>query len=207
MRDFWLTAEFRVTFAILTVMVVAQGCFAWRDGLLTVKQMLGRGIREGLPISMHGGMWGDLIWFSALVAAIVAIYGREWSWTSVGLAILVGLAGSFGMHELYKNIPWPETHVQGHSLTEAGWVHFLYMVVAFSVLLLYYVTAPYTAYMWLVSAGIIVHVAIGNHVLLGFARPFWYPGHPLQNTGTWATIGGVAALTLGCTAFRMLFFR
>lgn len=190
---------------VLTAMVVVQGCFAWRDNLLTLKQMLENKIYDGLPFLMHGGMWGDLIWFSTIIAAIVVVHGRSWSWVDVGLAGVIGLAASLGMHEGYKNIPWMEAHVQHHSLTEAGWVHVVYMAVGFAVLLLYYVRAPYATYMWAVSAAIIIHVIVGTHVPLALTRPFWYPGHPLQDMNTWAQIGGVAVLTLGVTTLR--YFR
>lgn len=194
----------RIFLAVLLTLEMAvalQGCFASRDVILTRRQMLSW-TRTGLPFLAHGGMWGDALLISPLVAAVVAYSGGQWSWKRVAVAVLVGLAASFAMHETYQRIPWPEAHVYSRHLTEAGWVHLVYMAAVIAALLLYYFDAQYTPLMWLVSAFLVLHIAVGNHVVLGLVRPAWYPGRPLQNVQTWVTIGGTAVLTLGVTALR-----
>lgn len=190
---FWL--------AIFESMVLLQIMFAWTDSFLTPTQML-RVTSQGLPFSGHGGMWGDFFFISALAAVIIATYGAEWSGMEIVLAGAIGFAVSYVMHETYKKGPYLEAHVQHGHLTAAGWVHLVYMAGALAVIGLYYVSAPYTPWMWLASALLILHTVAGTHVILGLMRPTWYPGRPLQNPQTWAAIGGTAALTLGCTAFR-----
>lgn len=191
---FWLTI------LVFLAAVALQGLFAYYDGFFWPSQML-RKVSRGLPFFAHGGMWGDVIIISPLVAIIVERYSPQWSFREIVLAILVGLIVSFAMHETYKAGTFPEAHVQYGHLTSAGWVHFGYMAAALAVLGLYYLDAEYTPYMWVVSALLIIHTAIGTHVVLGLAQPDWYSGRPLQSMGTWGAIGGTAVLTLGRTAW------
>lgn len=183
-------------------LIALQGWLAWGEGFLTPRQLqLMRGTK-GLPFLAHGGMWGDALIISPLVALIVAYYGTKWSPVEVTVAMLVGLVSSFAMHETYRKIPWPEAHVRHGYLTDAGWAHLVYMAAAFAVILLYFFHAPYTPWMWAVSALLIVHVTVGTHVVLGLLRPAWYPGRPLENAGTWSAVSGTAGLTLLVTALR-----
>lgn len=194
--------------AVLTIfeaVVLLQGWLAWCDDFLTPKQMRRGGIRSGLPFLAHGGMWGDLIFVSPLLAFIITTYGSEWSWIQIAAAVLFSLVVSFAMHETYKKGRFPEAHVQYGKLTKAGVVHFCYMAEAFLVLSLYYILVPYTPWMWVVSALLVLHTIVGTHVVLGLVRPMWYPGRPLQSSGTWGAVGGTAVLTLGCTAWRAFF--
>jgi hypothetical protein len=183
-------------------MVVLQGLTAWCDEFLTPAQMQRSGVREGLPFMAHGGMWGDIIFISPLVATIIAIYGPEWSPGSVATAVILGGIASGAMHETYKKGPFPEAHVQYGRLTTAGQIHRWYMALAFAALILYYTSVSYTPWMWLVSALLVLHTIAGTHVILGLLCPKWYPGRPLHNPQTWGVIGGTAALVFGCTALR-----
>lgn len=192
-----------VMFAILEAMVVLQGVFAYLDRSFWYGQMVRRwGSKKCLPISRHGGIWGDLIILSALAAFLMAESAAHWPSRSAAYAVLIGFAASWGMHQVYRKISWPEAHVRGGFLTGAGWVHFLYMASVISIFVLYYVSAPYSSTMLWASVIIVVHVAIGNHVLLGKKHP---EGPTLRSPGAWAAIGGTATLTFGCTAYRMYF--
>lgn len=190
---FWLV--------IFELMVLLQVLLAWRECFLTPAQML-RVTSQGLPFSGHGGMWGDFFLISVLCAVIIRTYGAEWARLDLSVAALVGLAVSYAMHESYKRGECLEAHVRYGRLTAVGWVHFVYMAAALAVIGLYYVLAPYTPLMWLVSGLLILHTVAGTHVLLGIVRPTWYPGRPLQNPQTWAAIAGVAVITLGSSAIR-----
>ncbi len=191
---FWLVL------AISVAGVMLQALFAYVDEFFWPSQML-RKVSRGLPFIAHGGMWGDVLIISPILAFIVERYSPGWSWGKIGTAILVGLIASFVMHETYKAGTIIEAHVQRGHLTDAGWMHLLYMAAAFAVLGLYFLDAEYTPYMWLVSVLLIIHTVVGNHVVLGLVQPDWYPGRPLTSMGTWGTIGGTAVLTLGRTAW------
>ena len=183
-------------------MVILQVLYAWCDEFLTPAQMRRGGIREGLPFMAHGGMWGDLIFISPLVAIIYATDGPEWSSVNVMTAMIGGGVASIVMHETYKRGELPEAHVQFGCLTTAGLIHRWYMAIALAVLGLYYIRAPYTPWTWSVSALLVLHTIAGTHVVLGLIQPRWYPGRPLHNPETWGVIGGTAILTFGCTALR-----
>ena len=189
-----------LTLLVFLGAVALQGLFAHYDDFFTPKQML-RHVPRGLPFVAHGGMWGDVLIISPLVAVIVEQYSSQWSFKGVVLAILAGLVVSVLMHEIYKAGLIPEAHVQYGHLTSAGWVHFGYMAAALAVLILYFLDTEYTPYMWVVSILLIFHTAIGNHVPLGLVQPDWYSGRPLTSMGTWGAIGGIAVLTLGRTAW------
>jgi small-conductance mechanosensitive channel len=170
--------------------------------MLTPGQMSSIGVEEGLPFLWHGGMLASFIIGSPLVAAIVAEYGSSWSVGDIFFASVFGVGISIVMHETYKKIPWPEAHVRDGHLTSAGQLLRLYMAIAIAVFLLYYIWAPYTPWMWLVSGSLVVFVAAGTHIILGIVKPTWYAGDPLHDLGTWLPIIGTAVLTFGITAYR-----
>ncbi|MBI2410162.1 hypothetical protein HYV30_03950 [Candidatus Kaiserbacteria bacterium] len=188
--------------AVFELTVVVQGTFAWLDGYFWPSQMP---TRHGLPFAAHGGMWGDLV-LSLLFAGMVtyAYMNGGWSLWAVVLAAALGYLGSHLMHETYKGSAILEAHVRHGKLTEVGWVHEAYMAAALAIILLYYFASPYTIWMWLVSAVLVVHVFVGNHMVLGMIAPKWYPGRPLASVQGWVAIGGTAVLTFGITALRAL---
>ncbi|MHB1770019.1 MAG: hypothetical protein ACYCPH_02990 [Minisyncoccota bacterium] len=190
---------------IAEAMILLQALFAHRDGFLTPRQMvLVAGVDEGLPFSAHGAMWGDAFLISPLVAAIVARWSAEWSEQAILMSVTIGIIASLVMHDGYKKSPFPEAHVRSGHLTATGRVHAVYMAAVIAVLLLYYFDTPYAPYMWTVSAVLIFHTVIGTHVVLGLVKPTWYPGRPLESTGTWIPILATALLTLGWTAYLAL---
>ena len=200
-----LTTSFWSLLILFEIPVVLQGLFAWRDQFLTPSQMVRHGIAQGLPFAAHGGMWGDVFFISPLLAALVEIYISGWSWLRIVAAFLASLFASYMMHETYKHAFYPEAHVQYGKLTATGHIHLVYMAVAFAVIGLYYIHAPYTPWMWLVSAFLVLHTIAGTHVILGIISPKWYGAAPLQSAGTWGAIGGTAVLTFGATGLRYLF--
>ncbi|MDE1919210.1 MAG: hypothetical protein KGH56_00770 [Patescibacteria group bacterium] len=192
------------TLVVLEAMVVLQGLLAYRDGFFFPSQMLER-TKAGLSFIEHAGMWADLIVLSPLLAIIVAYRGEEWSLADIMIAGVFGLAVSVGMHEQYKQIPWPEAHVQNGGLTLVGWIHVVYMAVAVGKLGLYFLSGEYTSYMWWVSLVVVGIVFVGNHMLFGSNPPEHYPGRPIENVGGWLAIAGTAGLTFGATTLR--YFR
>jgi hypothetical protein len=190
---------FWITLVGMEYLVFWQAALANGNEMLTVWQMREyRGIMFGLPFLWHGGMWGDVFIISPVVAWIVGEFWTTWSWPSLIVCGLAGFTVSNLMHDLYRLSVWPEAHVEGRELTDVGYVHHGYMSIAFAVLFEYYlksVTVGGLSTMWLISALLVVHVAVGNHLLLGLAKRLrperfeWYPGDPLRSWGSLVPVG------------------
>ncbi len=201
------SATFLKVFAAGEALVVLQALFSWFDGMLTPTQMRASGYDKGLPFLGHGGMWSDVVIVSPLIAAAVALYGATWSPDHIVVAVFVGLVCSILMHLTYLGAKYPEAHVQFGELTTAGMVHVFYMAVAFAVLfLLYFGTVPLPAswFLWMTSVLLVIHIAVGTHVVLGIVKPTWYAGDPLHSWGTWIPIAAAAVSTFGWTAHLVL---
>ncbi len=185
-------------------LVALQGLFSWFDGMLTPAQMRASGYDKGLPFLCHGGMWGNVFIISPLVAATMALYGAAWSSYNVVMAAFAGFVCSILMHLTYLGAKYPEAHVQFGKLTAAGYFHVFYMAAAFAALfLLYFGTSPLSPpwFLWMVSALLVIHVAVGTHVVLGIVKPTWYAGDPLHSLwDTWIPVAATAVLTFGWTA-------
>jgi len=200
-----------IAYVIMSYLFALQGALAIGNNMATLHQMWNyRRLREGLPFIWHGGMCGDVFIITPLVAAIVGYYGVQWSWMQIGIALVAGFIASYGMHETYKSVPWPEAHAEPGRLTDVGCIHLVYMGLAFAALLLYYIrlaSPSELGTMAAVSALLVFHVTIGNHVVLGLLKSnypttfAWYPGDPLRSSGTWGAIGATALLTFGRTAW------
>ena len=192
------------TLIALEAMVILQGILAYRDGFFFPSQMLLR-TKVGLSFIEHLGMWADLVALSPLLAIIVAYRGEQWSLVDITIASVFGLAVSVGMHEQYKQIWWPEAHVQNGELTFVGWIHVVYMAEAVATLSLYFLRGEYTSYMWWTALVVVAVVFVGNHMLFGSKPPEHYPGRPIESMGGWLAIAGTAGLTFGFTTLR--YFR
>jgi hypothetical protein len=120
-------------------LVLLGGYLAYRDNFLTARQMVrNKGITNGLPFLAHGGMWGDFFLISPLLAIIVSRYATQWSGLQMFGSFLLGFFISFIMHEQYKKIEIPESHVYGGKTTKAGEAHKLYMIIALSIIILFF---------------------------------------------------------------------
>lgn len=174
-----------IFFVVLEALVVIQAFLANRDNFLTVYQMHNRGIEQGLPFVWHFGMWGDFFFVSAASAIIVHLYGAEWTARDIAAATLCGtivtivMAWTFTMHNT------PEAHMLNHTITPAGWVHLLYMLIALPVFILFYffTSGPAAAVLIFAGAGLILHIVLSTHivvkVLVKAGRIDWYPPQPL----------------------------
>ncbi|MCX6786577.1 MAG: hypothetical protein NTU85_02035 [Candidatus Kaiserbacteria bacterium] len=182
--------------------VALMGLFAWSGNLFTEKQMLKHHGPQGLVFIYHGGIWGDVIIISPLVAAIVECCGSEWLLRQKITALIVGFVASVAMHQMYTKIPWPDALMN----TKAWIIHMLYTALAIAAFFLYFIWAPFTPWMWLVSGFIVIHVAVGNHAVLGLLHISRYPGKPFTDSFFWIQISGVAVLTFGVTTCRALKF-
>lgn len=194
---------------VLEGMVVSQAWCAWRSGILTPRQML-TWTREGLPFIAHGGMWGDMLIISPLAAYMIAMHSERWSVLQIIIPLAVGFLGSWLMHQAYnKGIRWPEAHLDlgRNALSEAGRWHLVYMALALAVILLYYSYAPYTSAMWWVTCLLVVHLALGNHIVLNLVGPNWYPGRHLspqlfRDAMGWMSVVGAGMALCAMTMLR-----
>jgi hypothetical protein len=159
------------------------------------------GVSKGLPFIAHTGMWSDVTLFAALMATILSMYASQWKIWQWGLALTIGFVCSAAMHwGLYVRGPFPEAHVRDGLVTSAGMVHFIYMAVGITMVILFYTCtanlAP--AIVTSVSVLIVIHVVIGTLIPLkiwaNVAHPIWYPDQPVLDMPTIITMLGVAAI-------------
>lgn len=187
-------------FGLLFLQVAA----ASYDKMLSPEQMLKTGTEEGLPFVAHGGMWGDAFltpWFAYLTMR----YSAGWSHDAVMLAGIAAFFATLAMHWVYTLGTIREAHVKDHKLTAAGTFHFLFMWGAFTLLVLYYAAAqnPDPRLMWWTTLILAIHVALGNHFMLGLFAPEWYPGKPLQSPVGWISVIGTAVLLSAWSYLRV----
>ncbi len=147
-----------------------------KNNFLTEAQMKGRGITQGLPFLAHGGMWGDFFIISPIVFCIVCTYSCLWRPEQILFSVIVGIIASAILHHFYLLIETPESHVENGYLTLSGWIHFLYVIVVFSVLVLFYFFTPGMQYTHFIVASIFIifHVLVSNHLILEIIQPRWY---------------------------------
>jgi hypothetical protein len=195
-----------VVFVAFECLVGLQALLAYQDHFLTVAQMQQRGVAQGLPFLWHFAMWSDLAIISPLAAYLVGKYGRRWSPLTMLMSLGIGLVLSASLHWLYLQSAMPETHVQNYALTPAGWVHAIYMGVAVGLFIqfFFFTDDVVQRVLGIVSVLVLIHVFIGNHMLLGLINlafpQDWYPARPLKSIIGWSTVAAVA-LGLGLRYF------
>jgi hypothetical protein len=199
------TAYAVIAFLILESLVVAQALLAYQDRFLTVAEMQSRGVREGLPFVAHLGMWCDLLLISGLSAYLISRYAHTWKLRWASLSLLAGILSASVMSYLYTYSSVPETHIQNHGLTIAGYVHLTYMaltIAVFTQFLLFTETASLRI-IRIVCALLFIHVIFGTHMVLGaikLIQPLdWYPIQPLNSPFGWVTVGFVGLVLAVCS--------
>ncbi len=126
---------------------------------------------KGLPAIAHGGLMDDPILFSLVVALIVGGHWHEWSPIQIQITGVIGLVLSIVMHGVYLQTPIPDPitwKVVGLQ-SAPGWSHLFYMAVGFAVVGLGFVCSTLDRFeATALSVLLMVHVVIGNHLLLGW---------------------------------------
>src|SRR5690349_18772189 len=115
-----------LAFLFLDSLILAQGVLAYRNQFLTVSQLIGNHITQGLPFIWHFGMWGDFFIVSPLAAYLMGRYATSWKTRGSVPALAIGLSFAALFSWLYTMSAMAETHVQNHHLTAAGVVHLFY---------------------------------------------------------------------------------
>ncbi len=168
-----MRGDLGVLAALVSILwVLMEGALAHRNGMLTAYQMRQKYPQhpQGLPFIGHFGMWGDLFIITSLVGLIVALYSEQWSLTQMLVMAGIGMALSIAMHCVYVMTPFPDSLAWKGGISAAGWMHVLYMGIVFAVvgLLFFCTTNVSPPFLVFVSVLLTVHVAIGNHIVLGW---------------------------------------
>jgi len=191
-KDFQMNSFGVIFLVILEALVLLGGYLAYRDDFLTARQMVNnKGFKDGLPFLAHAGMWGDFFLVSPLIAVIISKFAGQWSYIMIGSCFVVAYIISATMHKLYVTAKIPESHTYGGRLTGTGKVHLVYMAIAIAILLLFFFCTKEVSKVMALSTSIIlaVHIAIGNHVLVGLFKPSWFSRFPHKEKSTMISIG------------------
>lgn len=197
--------------------VLMEGCLAYRNGMLTPAQMSAKYPDwRGLPFITHGGMWGDVFIISPLVGLIVGTYGGGWTLVQIVTMLGIAMALSGVMHWTYVQTPFPDSLAwKGEGITAAGWLHVIYMGVAFAIIgLLYFCTpSPNPPLVLLTGLLLSIHVIIGTHIPLGVFNELepmeWCPSFLAPPTGyvvivAWGILIAMTMFAVGVSAGLLL---
>jgi hypothetical protein len=192
-RFAWLPAI--VTFICLECLVGLQAVFANQDHFLTIAQMKGRGISQGLPFVWHFAMWSDFFVISPLAAYVTGRTFSQWRQRRILATLAVGVVSAITLSVFYMFLSsFPEAHVQNFRLTHAGVAHAIYLAIAVSVFIqfLCFTDGVSLGLLRTVSILLLLHVFIGTHMALGIIKLYypldWYPAQPLESFFGWATV-------------------
>lgn len=183
---------FSVSAAFVSIVwVLLEGWLAYRNGMLTPMQMLAKHPgRRGLPFIAHGGMWGDIILLSPLAGFAVGTHGGDWTLVQIVIMFVIGMMLSVTMHLTYVRTKFPDSLAwEGEGVTAAGWLHVVYMGVAFAIIGLLYFYTPSSNPLLVSLAGLLLsmHVVIGTHIPLGSFNELepmgWCPNFFVPPTG------------------------
>lgn len=188
-------------------MIFLEGLIAYKSSMLTPSQMLRKhpDYLRGLPFIAHGGMWGDLILITPLVMYIVANFVDQWTILQWLLMYVIGSLISLVMHVMYVQTPFPDSLAWKGGLSGAGVLHVVYMalMLSFVGMFYFYTTGASHDMVAVVSVVLAMHVAVGNHIVLGaFNRILHFSWCPefIAKPDPWVTIGAVCAI-LGALAW------
>lgn len=147
-------------------LVVMQGVLAYKDGYFTQLQMRHQDILEGYSFMEHGGMLSDVFIITPLVAYIVSTYKLNYmSWESLIIFLIsIGISLFAGISYNKSGSLTPEAHTHDGKTTPTGWVHGIYAIPCFWVVMLFYVEGALNHL--IISANIILLISA---ILMGFS--------------------------------------
>lgn len=125
--------------------------------------------KEGFFVE-HSGMWLDVVMVSWLVPVLMDKCWRNWSGFEITVAVMVSIfITAFMLHKWrLDGKDMEEAFVQKGQLTTAGWIHGLYMIIAISVVILYYCATPPAEANQCVD---LVTIALALHITVSLAVP------------------------------------
>ncbi|MDB4991860.1 MAG: hypothetical protein JWL75_105 [Parcubacteria group bacterium] len=177
----------------MELLVIGGALAAYTDRFFFVSQMKERGIAQGFPFVIHGGMWSDFFIISPLAAFLIYSYATQWTvaeWITAGV---VGVIVSLLLHFLvYIKGELPGSHGYDGKTTVAGWLHIIYTAVALAVLALFYFSTAGIRHnvLGIVSVILALHPSIPliGQALANKYGPDWFPENPFKIPGIWLAL-------------------
>lgn len=163
------------TWLVSVAAVVVSGAAAWLEGCWVRRPGLDMGFAN------HGGMWGDLLWLP-IANAVIVPHLSIGPWIA-GAVLLTALASSWVHHHWYRGAGGsadPPLHSCEHmwpcrphgswwrDLSNAGWLHVLYVVGELCILIGFLIHPMPDAVVLVVAAVFTIHVPIG------LLQPRWF---------------------------------
>jgi hypothetical protein len=195
------------------VLVAAYAIASYWGGMFLPSQVIAQWHQRGLPLVMHGGMWGDLLLLPYILGAVAARFGDQWEVPHVRWALLIGFIVTLGNHInlcVNQRIPDPFGW-QEEWWSWAIFFHFLYMwgATAIIILFVFFTSGAEVAVVVLMAALVGLHLMFGIHMPLGmlnrYARFEWSPEFLRPDSiafaaGLWMVVSALAWIPGGWRA-------
>ena len=159
-------------------------------------------VPEGTPVaafSKHGGIWGDVLYVSALIAWIVAKYAPDWSVGTVMFGALLGAVSALTALSAWSRSGTEEAFVLGGKTTVVGYIHGFYTWIALSVLFSFLYGC---GHMVPQQEALGIAVVFVLHSALGSFQPSWIARKKIDK-GAWLQFA-VATALVGLLYFRIV---
>ncbi len=170
-------------FTFLIFLGVVQVAYAFIDGTLTPGQMERRwpGVKH-LPLMRHWGIILDFILVSPLLAGLLASYSQAWVRKHIGVAIILAaiLGGMMFRSWNGSSKDVYDSFARNGTALLNGWVHYIYMVIALTVILMFYYSTPRVGF----GAATGVTLLLLLHVAVGMFQPRMYAWHYIDKKTT-----------------------
>jgi hypothetical protein len=178
-------------------LILSMVLYALQDGWLTPKQMMAKNIDHGIPLVAHAGIIGDALYLAPIIIYIIGNYADQWSRLSFAMMFMASWSITIPLGLLWMNgsKQTPEALAHDGYMTKAGNVHIIFMVLALTVILLFYffTNAPIRI-LKNISIIIALHVFAASHIPLSILKPKWYKGSNYKDPLSWGTFIAVTAL-------------
>lgn len=172
------------------VFCTAALLIAYGEGRLTHRQ-LGN---FSIPYVWHGGVWADWTIITA-VCYIAGRYANYWNGHDIMVCIAVSAVLSAAMHLAYCHMQPILGHIVDPrfkglaSLTIGGWLHAVYFIWIFSIILLFYLYTPG-------APRLAMSLALTAFVPLAVMQPGWYTAKIVYDTGRLDAAGWVQTIMI-----------
>ncbi len=184
------TSLFVGILVFMNILVIMEGLFAHGDGLFWPRQIVQHYHQEeGMPFICHGGMWGDFLIVSLIVAWTIARHCSEWVPQHVLVMGLIMTSFTVAAHLLWMHNPNPDCLAWKGSLTKAGKIHLVYMTSGMAMVGMFYFHSRITSgELYTVSVLLSIHAFIANHKVLDIVKPYWWHRNFVADFMNWISI-------------------
>jgi len=192
--------------AASVVLALLEGYCSWKyDQSFFKSQVWDRWHQAGIPLSMHGGWWSDILILPIAFALVVWYRADTWSWELVAIMVAIGFAVSLANHLLLitgQPLPDPFGWMRFKWSTAIG-LHFVYFAIYTALIGLFFFSKDLPWWAVVAMAVLVgIHVALGTHVPLGIIERWvgWKeipdliasPPLPWMNLSVWLLLAGLA---------------